>query len=327
MAGGLVGARGVDGMMAAQEDAQRELKCSQAMMSVQAFERTCGINAQVRDIEVLLARCRHSLALRWPPTLLSHATSLRQAQELHQQLHCVSADVCNQSQACVKHPTLLLPCCLCFASSPSADLQAIPQAALLQRGELVQALLRSAPCLGLAIEVAHDAVQLLDRSLASPLAGHLDGRLLAAACLHITAQHAASAAPMLAALFQVGSPQQLLIAATQVRQVLGGGCVAISAMRVLRLLLERLGVESDEPTTTRYVCGQALALAGAVAQRPAFVGCPPSVVAVAVLYACRVAGGLLPAWPVALAALTGYGETSDVLQPYIKTAMQLLLEM
>jgi hypothetical protein len=191
----------------------------------------------------------------------------------------------------------------------------------------VQALLRSAPCLGLAIEVAHDAVQLLDRSLASPLASHLDGRLLAAACLHITAQHDANAAPMLAALFQVGSPQQLLIAVAQVRQVLGGGCVAISAMRVLRLLLERLGVESDEPNATRYVCGQALALAGAAAQSPAFVGCPPSVVAVAVLYACRVAGGLLPAWPVTLAALTGYGETSDVLQPYIKTAMQLLLEM
>jgi hypothetical protein len=47
MAGGVVGARGVDGMVAAQEDAQRELKCRQAMMSVHAFERTCGINAQV----------------------------------------------------------------------------------------------------------------------------------------------------------------------------------------------------------------------------------------------------------------------------------------
>lgn len=50
MAGGMMGSRGVDGMMAAQEDAQRELKCRQAMMSVQAFERTCGINAQVRRL-------------------------------------------------------------------------------------------------------------------------------------------------------------------------------------------------------------------------------------------------------------------------------------
>ncbi|WIA09188.1 hypothetical protein OEZ85_008599 [Tetradesmus obliquus] len=250
MAGGMMGSRGVDGMMAAQEDAQRELKCRQAMMSVQAFERTCGINAQ-----------------------------------------------------------------------------AIPQAALLQRAELVQALLRSAPCIGLAAEVAHDAVQLLDRALASPLAGNVSGRLLAAACLHITAHHDASSAPMLAALFQAGSPQQLLIAVAQVRQVLGGGCVTISAMRVLRLLLERLGVESDELSATRYVCGQALLLAGAAAQSAAFVGCPPSVVAVAVLCACRVAAGLLPAWPSALAALTGYDENSDVLQPYLKAAMQLLLEL
>jgi hypothetical protein len=50
VAGGAMGSRGVDGMMAAQEDAQRELKCHQAMMSVQAFERTCGINAQVRTL-------------------------------------------------------------------------------------------------------------------------------------------------------------------------------------------------------------------------------------------------------------------------------------
>jgi hypothetical protein len=191
----------------------------------------------------------------------------------------------------------------------------------------VQALLRSAPCIGLAAEVAHDAVQLLDRTLASPLAGNVSGRLLAAACLHITAQHDASTAPMLAALFQAGTPQQLLIVVARVRQVLGSGCVAISAMRVLRLLLERLGVESDEPSATRYVCGQALVLAGAAAQSAAFVGCPPSVLAVAVLCACRVAAGLLPAWPTALAALIGYDENSKLLQPYLKAAMQLLLEL
>lgn len=224
-------------------------------------------------------------------------------------------------------PNLPLACCLLPFSCPRCNLQAIPPAALLQRAELVQALLRSAPCIGLAAEVAHDAVQLLDRALASPLAGNVSGRLLAAACLHITAHHDASSAPMLAALFQAGSPQQLLIVVAQVRQVLGGGCVAISAMRVLRLLLERLGVESDELSATRYVCGQALLLAGAAAQSAAFVGCPPSVVAVAVLCACRVAAGLLPAWPSALAALTGYDESSDVLQPYLKAAMQLLLEL
>lgn len=38
---------GVDGLMACQEDAQRELKCRQAMVSVQTFERNATINAQV----------------------------------------------------------------------------------------------------------------------------------------------------------------------------------------------------------------------------------------------------------------------------------------
>lgn len=39
--------RGVDGMVAAQEDAQRELKCRQALLSVHAFENGCHIDAQV----------------------------------------------------------------------------------------------------------------------------------------------------------------------------------------------------------------------------------------------------------------------------------------
>jgi hypothetical protein len=62
MAAGVVGARGVDGMVAAQEDAQRELKCRQAMMSVQAFERTCGINAQVclaAEMSLNVCLCGH----------------------------------------------------------------------------------------------------------------------------------------------------------------------------------------------------------------------------------------------------------------------------
>lgn len=218
------------------------------------------------------------------------------------------------------------PLALLLLCRRSTCLQNIPQAVLLQRGELVQLLLHSAPCLGVANEVAHDSVQLLDRVLASPLASSVPGRLLAAACLLIICRQDLNSTQVLAALFQV-SPQQLLMAAAQVRQVMGGSCVAISAMRVLRLFLERLGVESEDAAATRYVCGQALAVVCRAAMSPAFVGCPPSVVAVAVLCACRVAAGLLPAWPAALVALTGYSETTDVLQPYVKAAMQLVLEL
>lgn len=48
LSSGLPGSKGVDGMLAAQEDAQRELKCRQALLSVQAFESSCQVNVQVR---------------------------------------------------------------------------------------------------------------------------------------------------------------------------------------------------------------------------------------------------------------------------------------
>ncbi|KAF8072999.1 pentatricopeptide repeat-containing protein [Scenedesmus sp. PABB004] len=240
--------RGVDGMLAAQEDAQREIKCRQALLSVQAFEANAGV-----------------------------------------------------------------------------DPAAIPPALLVQRGELVQLLLRAAPCLGLPAEAGHDAAQLLDRVLASGLASCDGGRLLAGACLALLAPGGASSMGMLAAVFQA-SPQALLLAAGQVRALLGGRGAAISAMRVLRLLVERLGVEGDDAASTRHVAGQALAVACRAAASPAFVGVPPSVAAVAVLYASRAAAGLLPAWPAALASLTGFPEGSELLAPYVEAAMQLVLE-
>eukprot|EP00879_Flechtneria_rotunda_P003589 GHRR01003824.1.p1 GENE.GHRR01003824.1~~GHRR01003824.1.p1 ORF type:complete len:562 (+),score=207.75 GHRR01003824.1:1417-3102(+) len=214
-----------------------------------------------------------------------------------------------------------------YEAACQINVQNIPQALLVQRGELVQLLLHSASCLGLSAELAHDAIQLMDRASATGLATSIAGRLLAAACMHIVAQQDPTGPSLLAVLFQV-APQQLLIAVTAVRQVLGSSsCIAVSAMRVLRLLLERLGVESHDATTSSHVCGQALSVMSKIAMSPLLLGCPPSVVAVAVLYACRMAAGLLPAWPVTLVTLTGYAETNAMLQPYIKAVLQLVLEV
>jgi hypothetical protein len=44
---GQLGKQGLDGLLACQEDAQRELKCRQAMASVQSFEANASISAQV----------------------------------------------------------------------------------------------------------------------------------------------------------------------------------------------------------------------------------------------------------------------------------------
>jgi hypothetical protein len=60
---------------------------------------------------------------------------------------------------------------------------------------------------------------------------------------------------------------------------------------------------------------------------PAFVGVAPSLVAAAVLCACRVAAGLLPAWPAAMLGLTGLCPESPELLPLVQAAMALVLEL
>lgn len=67
-AGLALGLAARDGMVASQEDAQREMKCRQALLSVQAFESQCHINVQVRwgcqDANVL-SGCVTALDARW----------------------------------------------------------------------------------------------------------------------------------------------------------------------------------------------------------------------------------------------------------------------
>jgi hypothetical protein len=203
-----------------------------------------------------------------------------------------------------------------------------------QRCELAAMLLQHTALLGLPSEIGHDAVQLLDRLLASPslaaLAASVSPPLLAAACLMIAARHDPAAAAADTASLCGAQPQQVALVAAQVQQLLGSrGCIAISVMRVLQLMLERLGVTDSraDGAAAMAVCGQAAALLTRAAVSLAFVGCVPSVMASAVLYASCLAAGLLPAWPSALAGLTGFSETDAALQPAIQAAMQLLVEL
>jgi hypothetical protein len=54
--------QGTDGLVACQEDAQREMKCRQAMVSVQSFESNGVINPQVGMNDMLAAMCgQHTL--------------------------------------------------------------------------------------------------------------------------------------------------------------------------------------------------------------------------------------------------------------------------
>lgn len=320
--------QGTDGLVACQEDAQRETKCRQAMVSVLSFESNCAINPQVGRVAPLLKEkvirlnatngVNCACACRCRPLQLYFAIVAGLATYVNPHL----LDAIRRAFGTL-FDLCLLVCCI-------ALLQALPPGLLPQRADMVRLLLRSTSLLDLPGEVAHDAVQLLDRLLTSSsvglLAANLSGPALTAACLYLAAHHDLAAAPVCASAFGV-QPQQLMVAVTQVQQVLGHrGCVAISAMRVLQLLLERMAVDNRDAAASLQASGRAVAVMNNAVLMPAFVGAPPSVMAAAVLYAARLAAGLVPAWPTSLAALTGYAETHAGLQPYIQAAMQMLLD-
>jgi hypothetical protein len=83
----------------------------------------------------------------------------------------------------------------------------------------------------------------------------------------------------------------------------------------------------QERASIRYLAGHAFSIMGRAMTSSAFLGCPGSLMAMAVLYASRLASGVSPAWPVMLAMLTGMVCPSDHLQPFIRAALQLLVEM
>jgi pentatricopeptide repeat domain-containing protein 1 len=92
------------------------------------------------------------------------------------------------------------------------------------------------------------------------------------------------------------------VEATQatVRAVLQGDTSAISALRVLKLMLERLGADFGNQRV-----GHALAALNQAACQPALRAMRPSALAAAVLLASRKATGATPFWPSTLAGLTG----------------------
>jgi hypothetical protein len=156
------------------------------------------------------------------------------------------------------------------------------------------------------------------------------GRLAAAACIALCAPPGAGIdTSVLEALF--GAPGGAVAAAAgAVRQALGGSAAAVSSARVLRLFCERLGLSgAGAPGAPAPLCaaGRALDAAAAAAASPAFVGVPPSVAAMALMFAGRLAAGLFPAWPAALQGLTGYscGVDDELIAPLVRRALELVL--
>lgn len=95
-----------------------------------------------------------------------------------------------------------------------------------------------------------------------------------------------------------------------VRAALANDTSSISCLRCLKLYLERLGQDLGEGAPLAPLHAGHYALLREAARAPALVGARPSAVAAAVLVAARGAAGAAPAWPSALARLTGLADAS-----------------
>jgi pentatricopeptide repeat domain-containing protein 1 len=165
-------------------------------------------------------------------------------------------------------------------------------------------------------EVVHDAFLLADRAIGAALKS-VAPKALAVACLFMAArQGGEEAMPALASAdgvegLQVGECEAAM---ALVLDALKNDAASISALRVLKLYLERLGADfvATRPREGLWaVAGMALRLLPDALCDAQLRLEPPSVVAAAVLLAGRRAAGISPFWPSALAALTGMDESEE----------------
>ncbi|GBF98291.1 hypothetical protein Rsub_10954 [Raphidocelis subcapitata] len=231
-----------------------------------------------------------------------------------------------------------------FEGSHSLQLGSMGAAYLGQRTALVSALLEAGSSLGVADEVIHDSVLLLDRALS--VASGVPPELLplvAGAALHLASLQGAadgaagpgSAAPAAAAAAQAPraeavaaamglDPQALSVMAWRLQALLGGDTLAISTMRCLRVYLERMGYRFLDQRGIYATAGLPIMLAVEALFDMALLNCRPSAVAAAILYAERRARGAVPFWPTMLAKMTGYEDLASAeLAVAVHTAQKL----
>ena len=152
---------------------------------------------------------------------------------------------------------------------------------------------------GVKDEVLHDACLLLDRTVAAGGAGALalPPAALVVACVLITARQAGEPPERLPAEERLEAATGLAAsavaaAAAAVRSFLRADTSAISSLRVVKLYLERLGVDFGAgEESAAAAAGPALRALGPAACDPGLQDCRPSLLAAAVLRASRQAAG------------------------------------
>ncbi|KAI8474968.1 MAG: hypothetical protein J3K34DRAFT_465323 [Monoraphidium minutum] len=210
-----------------------------------------------------------------------------------------------------------------FEASHSLQLGGMAAAYLGQRTGLVSGLLEAGTALGLKDEVVHDGVLLLDRTMSSVQQAPAEVLpLVAGASLRLSAARSegASGAPPLEAAAAAGGLDgaSLGVMEGNVERLLGGDTLAISAMRCLKVYLERMGYRFLDRQGIYSMAGLPIMLAVEALFDMSLLNCRPSAVAAAVLYAERRARGAVPFWPSSLAKMTGY---EDLVSPELASAV------
>ncbi|WIA29715.1 hypothetical protein OEZ86_012195 [Tetradesmus obliquus] len=217
-----------------------------------------------------------------------------------------------------------------FEASHNLVLQNMGLAYLQQRTGLISGLLEKGAALGLKDEVVHDGVLLLDRtaSAATQVSQEVLPLVACAALQLAMAQGASpdSPAPSAAQLAEVAGveAQSLLDMSWRLQQLLHDDTLAISAMRCLKVYLERIGYRHLDRQGIYIMAGLPIMLAVEAMFDMSLLNCRPSIVAAALLYAERRHRGAVPFWPSTLAKMTGYEDlTTPELSCAVRAAQKL----
>ncbi|KAK9810176.1 hypothetical protein WJX72_006143 [[Myrmecia] bisecta] len=257
----------------------------------------------------------HFLAIEENPADPEHqAAFMRKASDLAPIDMSAAAD-CRQAFAGVRRTE----------SSCPLSLQSINPQYLHERAECIALAGRLAESLQLQAETLHDAVVLMDRVMSTGMSYTVETTpLLTAACLSLAARLGAETAPALPSDADVAAqlclPAASLSAAiSQAQDALRNPAAAISPLRVLKLYLQRLCTSAhNTPAEVACLAGGSFYLAAAALSDTQLLTFQPSLVAAAVLVVDRMSRGWLPAWPTALAALTGW----QLGEPHFAAAVQ-----
>lgn len=214
-------------------------------------------------------------------------------------------------------------CCEAFAAVRQLEQgyrgkgNGIPEPYASQRAEWACTAFALSEALGLMEDVPHDCILLVDRAMAAigPSGNLMD--FAPAAVIAAGLQIAAAQAGENPQQWQSTSLEQLTGVACEdingaqaaINCVLHGNTSAISAMRVLKLYLERLGADSGRQDSCVAAGGDdALRLLDGIPRVQSLRDHQPSLIAAATLFKARQMAGKTPFWPQALMALTGLSE-------------------